>query len=198
MVPAQQHEVVETGRATVGPVSDVMTIDESRVHAAGKPTAAVAPLQRAMHRRRNHPRFAADIERFAAAALENSDHRAVAGDPAHRFGREHRPVLDLRRIIRIEIAVLDQRSRGSVHRELIAVGGVDAFLGTRRFREKSFGENRERIGAPNILRKILYASVVPLLSATMRLTGEQPVHRAIERLQQQCALLSRQPTFEHQ
>jgi hypothetical protein len=134
-----------------------------------------------MHRRRNHARFAADVEWFSVTALENPDHRAVARNPAHRFGRDHRTVLDLWRIIGVDVAVLDQRSRGSMHDELIAVGGVDAFLGTRRFAEKSFGNDCNRVGATDNLRHILNARVVALLPATMWLTGEQPVHCAIER-----------------
>jgi hypothetical protein len=44
MVPAQQDEVVEAGFATIGPVFDVMTVDELRMGAAREATAAIAGL----------------------------------------------------------------------------------------------------------------------------------------------------------
>ena len=41
MVPAEQHEVVQTGFPAVGPVFDVMTIDETGVGTARKAATAV-------------------------------------------------------------------------------------------------------------------------------------------------------------
>ena len=128
-------------------------------------------------RRRNHARFAADIEWFAVAALENSHDRAVAGDSAQRFRGEHRAILDLRRIVGIDDAVFEQRFRGSVHGELKSIGGVEAFFGFRRFGEKSFGENRERVGATNVCGRSSCCA-----SSRSTTAAHEPVHRAIERL----------------
>jgi hypothetical protein len=60
MVPAEQHQVVQTGVSPVGPVFDVMSIDESGVRAARKATTIVSNAQCTPHRGWNRPRTAPD------------------------------------------------------------------------------------------------------------------------------------------
>ena len=139
MKPAQQDEVVEFGLTPIGPMHDVMAIDEARVHTARKPATAVAAFQRAVNCGWNRPCFAPDIQRFALPRLANAYDRAVTCDPAHRFGRQHRSILHLRRIVRIDRPILRQRFRGSVDNDLIAIGAVESFVPFRRLLQKSFG-----------------------------------------------------------
>src|SRR6266436_3502872 len=60
MPPTQHCEVRESGRPTLGPVTDVMPLAE-RDSAPRKPAPAVAMVQRAPDRRRNRPRPRADF-----------------------------------------------------------------------------------------------------------------------------------------
>ena len=110
----KQHEVVESGLSTIGPVRDVMAIDEAGIYTTRKTTAVVSSLQCAADRRWNRARFAPDIERFAVLGLTNAYNTTIADNPSYGLGCEHRTILDLRRIVRVDGAVLRQRFRGSV------------------------------------------------------------------------------------
>ena len=71
----------QPGRAAVGPVLDVMRVDESGRGAAGEAAAAVAGRQGALQRGRDRAGLAPDVERVALA-LDDADDRPVAGEPA--------------------------------------------------------------------------------------------------------------------
>jgi hypothetical protein len=53
--------------------------------AAWETAVAVAVLERPPHRRRNHPRFAADVEHTALSIVHHLHGRGVAGDAPGRF-----------------------------------------------------------------------------------------------------------------
>ena len=89
--------------------------------------------------------------------------------------------------------MFQQRFRGSVHGDLESICGVETRFGFRRFGEEALGENRERVGATNGLRKRLMLCIVSLTPA-----AHEPVHRAIERLDQHRTLIGRQAALEHQ
>ena len=82
MKAAQRDEIAELRLAAVGPVLDVMPLGEARAIAAGEPAASIARFERPRDRRRNAARLAADVERLAVFAFDDTDDRPVAGKPA--------------------------------------------------------------------------------------------------------------------
>jgi len=85
MMPAEQHKVVETGLAAVGPVSYVVAIDEMPVRAAREAALPVPGLERAPHGRRDDPRLAADRQWFAIVIADDPADRGIAADTFRRF-----------------------------------------------------------------------------------------------------------------
>ena len=86
MKTAELHQVIEPGLAAIGPVLDVMTVDEVPVRAAPKAAAVVAHLQAAPDRRRNRSRLAADVQRSDLPAVGHAHQRGIAR-PAPKYGR---------------------------------------------------------------------------------------------------------------
>jgi hypothetical protein len=91
VVAAEQDEVVQTGLTALGPVADVMGIDEPPPLAAGELAASVAREQRPADRGRDRTRSSPDAERFAVS-LDQGDERAIAGETPGGFRRDPRAV----------------------------------------------------------------------------------------------------------
>ena len=85
MMAAQQYQVLQAGVATIGPVLDVVTIDEMGIGAAGEAATVVSEAQRPADGGRNGPGFTADGQRFAVFILGQLDEGAVAGNAAGCF-----------------------------------------------------------------------------------------------------------------
>ena len=86
VVPAaQQHEVVHASLAAVGPVADVVGVDETGAGTAGEAAALVAVVQGAADGGRDGAGFASDIQRFAPGGLVPMDDGGIAGQAPGRF-----------------------------------------------------------------------------------------------------------------
>ena len=87
VVPAQQHQVVQAGRAVVGPVHDVVGVAHHRgLGAAGERAVPVAADQGPPQRGGDEPVGAADVEDLAAGAEGDGDDVGVARQPADGGG----------------------------------------------------------------------------------------------------------------
>ena len=93
---AEQREVLEARVAAVGPMVDVMRVDEARAAAARERAAAIARPERAPERRRHRALLAADVERRAALVLDDRDQAAVAREAPDGLDRQIRPARSLR------------------------------------------------------------------------------------------------------
>jgi hypothetical protein len=74
MVSAKQHEIVEFRFTTIGPVVNVVGVDETGVRAARETATPVTTLQCAIDCGGNDTRFAADIQRFAVFGTTAQSH----------------------------------------------------------------------------------------------------------------------------
>ena len=81
MEATQQHEVVETGLTTVGPVLDVMTVNELVMGAAREAAAAVSGLQRTAHRGWDRAGTATNVEGLTGFVLGDLGPATIAGNP---------------------------------------------------------------------------------------------------------------------
>jgi hypothetical protein len=106
MVPAQQDEVVETGFTAIGPVFDVMTVDELRMDAARVATAAIAGLQGTACGRRYRAGPPTDGEGFAVCILVDDGSGAVAGDALGRPPQGHLARGDVGGIVDVVVAAM--------------------------------------------------------------------------------------------
>jgi hypothetical protein len=79
VTPAQQGEIVQGRRSTIGPMTNVMPV-AAACGAAGKVAAAVARQQCAADRGRDRPRLATDIEHGTIHRVAHDDDRSVARD----------------------------------------------------------------------------------------------------------------------
>ena len=131
VMATEQDEVIEFRFPAVGPVMDVVTVDETAVGTTRKTAAAVATLECAIDGGGNDARFAADVQRFAVGGLQNGHNTAVTRDATDRLGRDNRPILYLRRIIGIDRAVFGQRFRGSVDDDLETIRATEPFISLR-------------------------------------------------------------------
>src|SRR5438093_13519555 len=95
MEPAELGEVSEAGLAAMGPMVDVVTLDEAGLGAAREATAAVPGAQGPAQRRGDGPAPPPDIEGFALAVLDERHHRGVAGQTEGGAGREWDSSLEL-------------------------------------------------------------------------------------------------------
>ena len=84
MTSTEEKEVVETGLAAIGPVSDVVEVAES-VLTAGKPTVAVPEEDRPLERRRHDAGLSSYIEDIADGVVSHGDLAPIAGEPPRRF-----------------------------------------------------------------------------------------------------------------
>src|SRR5262245_62272050 len=109
VMTTQENQVVDRGRPTVGPVHDVVSVDEPPVHTAWEATLAIAPFERPADCRRNDAGFAADIERLTIARLDHPHDGRIATNPPDGFGGHDRPILDLRWVLGIDRAKFRQR-----------------------------------------------------------------------------------------
>lgn len=66
---AEQQQVGEVGRATVGPVLDVVCVQVAGAVAAGEPAVAIAELQRASQLGRYLAGSSPDVGRVAAGVV---------------------------------------------------------------------------------------------------------------------------------
>ena len=136
MPPAEEDEVPEAGLSPASPVLDVVRIDEAPVLAAGEAAAAVAPLQRSAHGRRDRARLAPYRERFPGS-FTHFDHRGVAGEPPRGLRRERRPL----RQLTAASFLARERALVHVHDNLMPLSAR-----ALRAREREIGHRRERIG----------------------------------------------------
>ena len=72
MAGAQGDQIVQLGLAAVGPVLDVMALDEAGGGAVGEAAAAVAGVQCSFQGRRDGAGAPADIQRLAVAVLDQA------------------------------------------------------------------------------------------------------------------------------
>jgi hypothetical protein len=87
MAPAHQDEVVHGGRATIGPVFDVMGVAPRRgAVAAGEATVAIAHDHGTTHRYGHDSRAPSDVERLGAAPSDHACDRGVADQTAYGLG----------------------------------------------------------------------------------------------------------------
>jgi hypothetical protein len=85
MVPAaEKQEIVEAGRAAVGPVTYVVGVGEP-VGAPREAAPAVAFLQRAPDRHRNRAPRASDVEHGTGVVVGHDDAARIASQAAGRF-----------------------------------------------------------------------------------------------------------------
>jgi hypothetical protein len=85
MRPAQQHQICQARGTAIGPVDDVMSVDEAPLRAAREATAPIADAQRPRNRRRNLPCAPPDVQHVALAILVHARPAAVARHPPRRF-----------------------------------------------------------------------------------------------------------------
>src|SRR5215831_10377484 len=121
VVTAEQHEVVESSLAAIGPMLDVMRVDEARARAARETAALVAAPQCSVQRRRHDASLPADREWLGGRGFDDRDDRCAAGKTPDGLLRDDRAVIDGGWIIRIDSASSAQRFRGNVHDDLVAV-----------------------------------------------------------------------------
>ena len=96
MESAEADEVRKLSLAAVCPMLDVVSVEITRVRAAGKATAAViARPQRALQSRRDAACLAADVERFTVLALYYRNDAAVAGETSGGFRGDRWAVFEL-------------------------------------------------------------------------------------------------------
>jgi hypothetical protein len=111
VVPStQQHQVIQTGGAAVGPMVDVMGIAPSR-RAAREATAAIAGVQRTPNGWRDRPGATAGLGHLAVSVVMHHHERRVARQPSRRF-----PGNSLRSMVEFEHAAF--RCRGVLFRAL--------------------------------------------------------------------------------
>ncbi len=88
MMPAQQHKIVDTRKAPVSPVDEVMSIAPVRGSVAtGEHTPTVPSVECPTHRRRNLSHRTADIQGLTARPKHHPGHRAITTDPPDGIGR---------------------------------------------------------------------------------------------------------------
>ena len=85
VVAAQADQVSERGLATIGPVMDMVTLDEDAVAAAREAARRVSFQQRTLHRRGDRARLPTDGQRRAGLILDHVDDAAVAREATGRF-----------------------------------------------------------------------------------------------------------------
>jgi hypothetical protein len=78
-------QVVELRFAAVRPMLDMMSFAETRAIAAWEAAAAVTSAQRSRDRRRDAARLAADVERLALLAFDDSNDARIAREPRKLF-----------------------------------------------------------------------------------------------------------------
>ena len=123
MEPADGNEVGQTGRAAIGPMLDVMTVDEAGVGAPREAAAAVAALERPAQGRGDDACLAAHVQRFTLRCFQNPHDSSIAAQPSYGFSGGGTAILELGRISRVNVSILGQRFRGSVHRDQVTIGG---------------------------------------------------------------------------
>src|SRR5690606_5694348 len=84
MVAAQKHQIGQPRRAPVGPVPDVMAVQEARVRTARKAAAGIARLQRPANRRRDAAGLATNVQWSAQAILDDGHDACIAREPPRR------------------------------------------------------------------------------------------------------------------
>ena len=84
MEATEQHEVVEIGFATIGPVFDMVGVAVLD-GAAWEATAAIAVVQGASHGGVDAPFLPPDIEHLAVRTMRHDDTARFAPDPPRRF-----------------------------------------------------------------------------------------------------------------
>ena len=122
----QEHEVVETRIAAIGPVDDVVSIGPRGGCGAPFPcTATVALFQCSSNRRGDRASPAADVEYLGARAEDHRDDPSVAGKPTKRL-RVDSDTIDLWQPLEFatQDPVVDR------HRDvgLLASGGLDGVV----------------------------------------------------------------------
>jgi len=86
VVTTQQHEVIEFGFAPVGPVDDVVSVDEALPGASREAAAAIAPAEPPDNGWGDGAGAAADVEHIPRRVLGHDDEAGVAGEtPRRRF-----------------------------------------------------------------------------------------------------------------
>ena len=192
----EKHEVLEARLAAVRPVLAVVGLQMAAALAAGEAAGVVVacleePAERGWHR----AAAAADADR-EAVALDLRHDLGVAAEPAGRLGRDQRAVLELG----AAAAVGGERGGVDVDDdarplpvEARPLPRIDASA-----RSSSASTRAGRGGsteAPSAIRLRL-VGVVRRCGALLAATLEHPLPRRLERLDQQRAVLGREPCPE--
>jgi hypothetical protein len=140
-----ENEVAERGLAAVGPVLDVVGVEEEDVGAAGEGALVLlAEVEGATDSGGNRAGAAADVENVAAVVLDDLDEGGVAAEAARR--------------LRGDAGSSGVGDEGAVHLLLeLGVGDVGMHLAgdavlpeLRAVREEGLAEEHEAVGARGI------------------------------------------------
>jgi hypothetical protein len=136
-VGAEVDEVGQVGAAAVGPVVDVVGVQEAPPVAAGEAADRVAAPQRAPERRRHAARSAADRQ-GPSVALEDAHQAGVAAEPAGGLGVQRAAVLELAAAVAVAVFVAGEGGGVDVHHHLVAVPGaaLGRWRGQQRLRHQ--------------------------------------------------------------
>jgi len=115
MPTAQQHRIREARLAPIGPMADVVRIDEASVRTAGKGAAAIPGPQGALERRRHRALLAPDIQGLAVGPIHHRHDTAVAAQAFNGFHGQ----------VRAPFTPMERRAI-HVNHHLIGIGGARA------------------------------------------------------------------------
>ena len=150
VMSAEQHQVIQAGFAAIGPVFDVMPIDESAVCAPREAAAAIPDAERAAHWRWNRPGTAPDGQWLSVFVLLDAHHRAIASDSPRCFRGNVGAIVDVGYSFAAEgrshkfFRTMLMRRSHNMDNDLVAIR-----RGTRRFAvvHVGFGDFGQCIGA---------------------------------------------------
>jgi hypothetical protein len=117
---AQMHQILELGLPALDPMLHMMGIQKAPIRAPGEAAFGIAGVERAADRRRDAASLAAHLERFAPLGLDDANQARVAGQTAHRRGRQCGAVLE----VAASGALILQSLGIDVHHHLVTVRGA--------------------------------------------------------------------------
>jgi hypothetical protein len=138
VMAAKEDEVVERGLATMGPVANVVGIDEAAHLAPGEATAPIPLAERPIDRRRNRPRLPPDGENLAASP-DDRRQRPVTAQPADDLRADRGPIGELR----APGPVTGEGLGVDVHDHVVAIAALDRGWAAS---EVGLGDPDERVG----------------------------------------------------
>ena len=142
---ADADEVLQVGRASLGPMGEVVgLVPRHRPVAAGPHAASVASLESAARRGPGHPTSPAHVEDGGRAVEDHPSDRGVAAEPANRLGSDRAAPLQL---ARGRAVPTDERVKGGGDLEM---GSLAAAVGEQSGVHGVTGELDQRVGEPAV------------------------------------------------